>query len=846
MIREKIARLPLPHILAASAIYLVVSTSWLLARDIPFQPASGIAALSLAVLGAGTIMVLRSVNNSVSSGSEPEPQEAQEEGRKHRRIEALKRDARKTQDKMVRLGAVIGVALVLFAALMYSTLGVSPQALYVVSLPVLIIMWLIMIVFLPKTAVIGIFIILSGLRIGLEVLGPQVLIYLPNFLMLPFFYLMMMFFMFGSIMIPNLQQIKYFKPGEGDWETPAGSTRGQFLARAMVETQIDRFIRYATKKSDRKPTRGMVFTGPPGTGKTLYSKELATELELPFVLADAAAFNAPFAGFGMLIPLIVKFRTENLAAEYGGAVIFIDEGEILFGARAGMQPQAPPPGSVGLGDIYDNTGDVHIGRDELLMMPGATGGASAAIFPFLTWMSGTTAAPFTERFVRSKINTVLNALFIPVVVRSKVLRLPPGKPKESNVMFITATNRFFMFDPAMIRPGRFGIVAEFVIPDEDERADIARHYLLKWHKKGYYQDDLITDERIQELARATPNTSPAEIEQMIEEAVDIRVQHVAELRRLKGYVDRMQLNTLHEKDQKFWLRFANTVYDGKEEVDGWDDERVDWHALMETRSAISFGRANPERSNETTKRKVAFHELGHFIALNTFNGERITPTLLSVIPRRGTLGMVAHVPHDTREMHPQEYYEGLVRTSVAAWVTERYFFGQNLPGVVGDLQNATNVASLMVGKFGMKNYECNQEDRDYYAGIGSSLISEPETTAFNPQAASMLQGVLHNPSRRKDIAVIIGMAAIDAYRLIRKNNMLFLEVIPEFLELDEFSGQRLEDLWDMMTDSIVPLDKMLKDDRAAKPKDGFAATNTFYSPAEPEGAAMYAEIEEKL
>jgi cell division protease FtsH len=846
MIREKIAQLPLRHILAASAIYLVVSTSWLLARDIPFQPASGIAALSLAGMGAVTIMVLRSVDNSASR---PGPQPKSKDPEKHRkdsRIDALKRDARKTQDKMVRLGAVVSSGLVIFAALMYSTLGIGPQELYVVSLPLLVVMWLIMIVFLPKTVVIGIFLIMSVLRIGLLVLGPQVLIYLPNFMMLPFFYLMMMFFMFGSIMIPNLQQIKYFKPGEGDWETPAGSTRGQFIARAMIETQIDRFIRYARGKSDRKPTRGMVFTGPPGTGKTLYAKELATELELPFVLADAAAFNAPFAGFGMLIPLIVKFRTEGLAAEYGGAVIFIDEGEILFGARAGMQPQAPPPGSVGLHDIYDNEGDVHIGRDELLMMPGATGGASAAIFPFLTWMSGTSSAPFTERFTRSKINTVLNALFIPVAIRGKVLRLPPGKPHESNVMFITATNRFFMFDPAMIRPGRFGIVAEFVIPDEAERADIARHYLLKWHDKGYYQDDLITDERVDELARATPNTSPAHIEQMIEEAVDIRVQHVAELRRLKGYADRMELNTLHESDQKFWLRFGNTVYDGKREIEGWDDERVNWQALMETRSAISFGRANPERSNETTKRKVAFHELGHFIALNTFNRERITPTLLSVIPRRGTLGMVAHVPHDTREQHPQEYYEGLVRTSVAAWVTERFFFGQNLPGVSGDLQNATNIASLMVGKFGMKNFDCDSDDRDYYAGIGGSLISEPETTAFNPQAASMLQGVLHNQGRRKDVAVIIGMAAIDCYRLIKKNQGLFLDVIPEFLKLDEFSGQRLEDLWDKMTEEIIPLRDMEFLDASVRPQSDFAVWNTFYSDSSPEGHALLREIDEAL
>lgn len=834
----------LPHIIVASAAYLAISVSWLLFREVSITNSLLTSMGVFGIMAAATVGAMK----TAESASQEDPEGSPEAYRKATRIEALKRDSRKLHDKMFRTGAAISVGLMLFAAIMYSAIDMSPGELYVVSMPVLIIMWFIMIVFLPNTAVYAIFLIMCGLRVGMALLGPQILVYLPNFLMLPFFYLMMMFFMFGSIMIPNLQQIKYFKPGEGDWETPKGSTRGQFLARAMIETQMDRFVRYATGKSDRKPTRGMVFEGPPGTGKTLYAKELATELELPFVLADAAAFNAPFAGFGMLIPLIVKFRTEGMAKEYGGAVVFIDEGELLFAVRSGMQPQGQPGGAgVELGDVWDNSGDMVIGGiDPIMMMPGAgAGGASAAIFPFLTWMSGTTSAPFKERFIRSKTNTLLNAFFVPVTIGKRVLRLPPGKPQESNVMFITATNRFFMFDPAMIRPGRFGMVAEYVIPDEEERYDIAQHYLNRWHDKGYYQDELITDVRVREFARATPNASPAEIEQMVEEAVDVRVQHVAELRRIKGYYDRDELGELPEKDNKFWLRFRSTIYakDGSEIVD-WDDERVDWQALMETRSSISFGRANPDRATEKTKIIVAFHETGHFMALNSFNGERIKPTLLSVIPRRGSLGMVAHVPENTKEMHPQEYYEGLIRVSVAAWVTEHFFFGQNYPGVSGDLRNATGVASLMVGKFGMKHYECTKEEKQVYMRIGSSLISEPDQNQFNPQAMSMLQ-TMTKGHRRRDIAVIIGMAAVDAYRLIRYNQELFLDVIPEFLRLDEFSGQRLEDLWDKMTKEIVPLGKMVDTDLMrwkVPPLNEFAATNSFYQDIEAEGAELYDRI----
>src|SRR5258706_137844 len=343
----------------------------------------------------------------------------------------------------------------------------------------------------------------------------------------------MMGFMYGSIMLPQLAQIKYFKPGQGSWETQKGSTRGQFGARGMVETQIDRFVRYATGQSNRKPSRGMVFTGPPGTGKTLLANEIASGLRLPFVQADASAFTSPFMGFGPLIPLIVKARTEALAREFGGAIFFIDEGEILFGARSGMQQPSQYKREVDLFDVLDKSGTLTFdnpeirtrvwneqqmalaaakappteGKHNVFMMPGGMGGGNAAIYPFLTWMSGTNSAPLMQRTLRSLANTMLDSLFfVPVTAFDKVWRLAPAKPVESNVMFITATNRFWMFDPAMIRPGRFAITVEFVIPDEDERYDTAHHYLIQWHKMGYYQDDLIRPQRIREFAQATPNT----------------------------------------------------------------------------------------------------------------------------------------------------------------------------------------------------------------------------------------------------------------------------------------------------------------------------------------------------
>lgn len=862
-----------PLLLAiASVMYFAAAILWLTTQRTTLIPAALISLIVYLFMTAIVVALLRAKEKSDASQTaklldgEGDGTDAQKSFRQEAWIDGLRREGRKLHDRIFRMGAIISVALVVYAVIMKSVFGLTPDEVFFVSWPVIALVWFIQIVFFPRWMTWISFLTFCVMRSGIQIFGFGILAMLPQFAMLPVFYLLMMFFMYGSIMIPNLAQIKYFRPGTGKWEVPEGSMRGQFAARAMIETQLDRFIRYAQGLSDRKPSRGMVFEGPPGTGKTLMAKEIATKLLLPFVLADASAFNAPFMGFGQLIPLIVRWITEGMAREFGGAVVFIDEGEILFGARSGMQQQQQATREVDLWDVLDMSGDQAYdvpfvrtrrwhelqmtiaqqappveGKLSMMMMPGAMGGSSA-IYPFLTWMSGASSAPFMERTLRSLANTLLDALFIPVTAFGKVLRLPAGKPQESNVFFITATNRFFMFDPAMIRPGRFSLVANFVIPDEDERADTAKHYLTIWHKKGYYSDDLISPERIREFAQATPNASQAEIEQMIEEAVDVRVQFVAELRRLKRHADEGTLDKLLERDRKLWSRFKNLVYNVDEkEIPGWDDERVDWQALMETRSAISFGRANPEASNETTRRNVAFHELAHFFGLKRFNGGRIKPTLLTVMPRRGSLGMVAHIPQDAREQYAQEFYEGLIRTAVASWVAEHYFLGQGYPSVTADLRSATNIACLMVGKFGMSAFDCPKEDQGYYAGIGEVLISEPETSMFNPMASALLESVLRNPANRSKVAVIIGMAAIDAYRMIRVDRKLFLEVTPELLDLDEFSGNRLTDLWKKL-DELVPLSQMSDEDRQARPVNAFAVTNPFYGETRAEGADIYEQV----
>ena len=153
--------------------------------------------------------------------------------------------------------------------------------------------------------------------------------------MLPLFYGFMMIFMFGSIIYPFLQEIKYFRPGDAMWGTPKGSMRGQPGVRATVETELAKLKDWMSGKSKRRPTRGIIFEGPPGTGKTLYAKEIATEYNLPFVMTDGASLSGV-----PLISLVIKYikwKTHALAKEFGGGIFFVDAAEVLFQRREGMQ-----------------------------------------------------------------------------------------------------------------------------------------------------------------------------------------------------------------------------------------------------------------------------------------------------------------------------------------------------------------------------------------------------------------------------------------------------------------------------------------------------------------------------
>jgi cell division protease FtsH len=854
-----------PTVLVSSSIGFLIYTGlsyWSLSfRLSPFQSllATFIIGMMLTTgLVSWFVVYSKKVSKLEPDLPDPDSNDSDQDGLRHeKRVAAVRREAKRMRARVLKIGAIVSTSMFLTWLYFHQLNGATPSDVFVLPFGLVVLIWFLTIVLLPPWMTYFALVSVIGLRFAFELWGATILILLPNFLMLPFFYFFMMIFMFGSIMIPNLMQFKFYKPGDATWEVPKGTMRGQPEARAIVELEMSKFENYAKGITDRPATRGMIFEGPPGTGKTLLAKELGTEYDLPFAFTDAQAFNAPFMGFGPLVVYYFRWRTEQLAKEYGGAIVFIDEAETLLQQRSGMGQ----PGMVGkVTDVWDmfeqdekgrvRYGDILVDVERPYVSPiffgggGMMGGANVAIFPFLTWLNGADGPPLMKKIMRRKFNDLLNALCVPTVVKNKVLRLPPGKPENQNLMFIAATNRAWMLDDAIRRPGRFGVTVRFKVPDFKSRVDVAELYFSESVRKGWMLPELNVKEKHEEFARSTQGMSPAEIEAVIKAAPDVRIHHVENLKRIHRILedlgqtsrkwedvlsddDLWNSELLTEEDRKFMKRHHQEV-----DESGNYDYRADWRSLMEARSQVLWGRAAPGMTSEAHIETTAIHEfMGHFIQLKAFMGEQMRPQVLTVMPRGTALGMVAYVPVEERDPMPQSFYEGMLRVSLGSIIAERFFYGENQPGVTADLENATSVATFMVAKCAMVPYgwgNMSEEDRRYYANIGATFRTVPDSP--NPMAKSVLDKVMGDPVKREKVEVFLGMAAVDAYRLIRANAHLAKPVVDELLEVDEFSGARLEELWDWLDQNLATFTngKMEKENLTVYPDRHFAYPNPFY------------------
>jgi len=227
-----------------------------------------------------------------------------------------------------------------------------------------------------------------------------------------------------------------------------------------------------------------------------------------------------------------------------------------------------------------------------------------------------------------------------------------GFDSSKGVIIMAATNRPEVLDQALLRPGRFD--RQVVVDKPDVKG---REAILRLHARAVV---LGPDVNLGVIAARTPGFAGADLANIVNEAALLAAR----------------------KD-----RAAVAMADFEEAID-----RV--VAGLEKKSRVL---------SEKERDIVAHHEMGH--ALVAFSVTHADPVhKISIIPRGiAALGMTYQLPTEDRFLMTRSELEDRIAVLLGGRVAEELVYGEVSTGAHNDLERATDIARLMVTKYGMSD-----------------------------------------------------------------------------------------------------------------------------------------------
>jgi len=224
-----------------------------------------------------------------------------------------------------------------------------------------------------------------------------------------------------------------------------------------------------------------------------------------------------------------------------------------------------------------------------------------------------------------------------------------GFESNEGVILISATNRPDVLDPALLRPGRFD--RQVIVPLPDVKG---REMIFEVHSR---KAPIAEDVDFAVLARGTPGTSGADIENLVNEAV---------------------------------LCAARV---NKDKVNMSDFEFAKDKILMgtERRSMVI---------SDLEKRNTAYHETGHALVARLMLGTDPIHKV-TIIPRGRALGLTQQLPIDEKHTYPRKYLDNNITILLGGRAAEEIVLHDFTTGAGNDIERATNLARKMVCEWGM-------------------------------------------------------------------------------------------------------------------------------------------------
>ncbi|MDT4994898.1 MAG: cell division protease FtsH, partial [Actinoplanes sp.] len=231
---------------------------------------------------------------------------------------------------------------------------------------------------------------------------------------------------------------------------------------------------------------------------------------------------------------------------------------------------------------------------------------------------------------------------------NQILTEMDGFTGSEGVVVLAATNRPEILDPALLRPGRFDRRVTVSPPDLTGRRQI-----LEVHSRGVPVDPQV---RLGDLAAATPGMVGADLKNLVNEAA----LHAAR-------------------------RAHSTV------------QTADFTDALEK---IVLGTVRGIMLTPQEKERTAFHESGHaLLGMLTPGADPVRK--ISIIPRGQALGVTFQSPAADRYGYSAKYLRGRIIGALGGRAAEEVVFGDLTTGAESDLDQVSNIARQMVGRWGM-------------------------------------------------------------------------------------------------------------------------------------------------
>jgi cell division protease FtsH len=221
---------------------------------------------------------------------------------------------------------------------------------------------------------------------------------------------------------------------------------------------------------------------------------------------------------------------------------------------------------------------------------------------------------------------------------------------ESNqaVVVLGATNRPEILDPALLRPGRFDRRVAVQPPDR-----AGRKRILAVHTRSI---PLADDVDLDALAASTPGMVGADLANLANEAA-----------------------LLAARQDHTSVRMAD---------------------FTEALEKIMLGAPRGIMLSPEDRERTAYHESGHAL-VGMLTPEADPVRKVSIIPRGMALGVTLATPDSDRVSYSREELEAKIRVALGGRAAEEVVYGKITTGAESDIQQLTQIARQMVGRWGM-------------------------------------------------------------------------------------------------------------------------------------------------